>query len=295
MNDIAVSELALAARDGYMLAATLYRPASLAGPAVLINSATGVPRRYYDAFARHLAGQGLPALCYDYRGIGQSLREPIRRFSGSFTDWGEKDMPAALDFLAHSFPAAPLAVVGHSAGGQILGLADNAHRIVAAWHVAAQSGYWRLWPRAERKRLLFNWYLFQPATTALLGYYPGDWVGSARLPAGIANQWRRFCRSPHYISDENGDPLRPFNDRLDIPMHFTGFTDDRIARPGCIRALFSYYPRARIDYRSVAPADLGLSEIGHFGWFRKSFPRAEWQRAVDWLQDATTPALARSA
>lgn len=298
MSDITVTDLTFPARDGYQLAATLYRPARITGPAVLVNSATGVPRRYYGAFARHLAGQGLAVLAYDYRGIGESLREPIRRFNGSFTEWGEKDMPAALDFLAQPAPAAPLVVVGHSAGGQILGLADNAHRIAAVWNVAAQSGYWRLWPRGQRKRLLFNWYLFQPVTTALLGFYPGDWVGSARLPAGIAEQWRRFCRNPHYISDDSGEPLRPFNDRLDIPMHFTGFADDRVAPPGSIRALFAYYPKARIDYRAIAPAELGLSEIGHFGYFRKNFPATEWQHAVDWLRSVTAtpvPALARSA
>lgn len=282
-----VTDLSLAARDGYALAATLYRPSALRGPAVLINPATGVPRRFYDAFARYLTGQGLGVLSYDYRGTGQSLHGPIRAFRGRFTDWGEKDMPAALDLLAQSFPETALAVVGHSAGGQILGLADNAHRIAAAWHVAAQSGYWRLWPQRERRRLMVNWYLFQPLATRLLGFYPGDWVGSARLPAGIADQWRRFCRNPHYISDERGEPLRPFNHLLDIPMHFTGFADDPIARPGCIQALFAYYPKARIEYRAIAPAEIGQQQIGHFGYFRKNFPVAEWQHAIDWLRQAT--------
>lgn len=292
---LTVTDVTFAARDGYSLAGTLYRPALASGPAVLVNSATGVPRRYYDAFARFLAAQGLGALTYDYRGIGQSLHEPIRRFKGRFSDWGEKDMPAALDLLGRHFPGAALVAIGHSAGGQILGLADNAERLAAVWNVAAQSGYWRLWPRGERKRLLFNWFFFQPLTTRFLGFYPGDWVGSARLPAGIADQWRRFCRNPHYISDEQGLPLRPFNDRMDIPMHFTGFADDRIARPSCIQALFAYYPKARIDYRSVSPAELGLNEIGHFGYFRKSFPAAEWQRAIDWLRQAPSQPLARSA
>jgi len=40
--------------------------------AVLINSATAVPRKVYRGFAGYLAGRGCAVLTYDYRGTGDS-------------------------------------------------------------------------------------------------------------------------------------------------------------------------------------------------------------------------------
>ena len=60
--------LTLEAGDGHPLAATLYEPARPLA-AVQINSATGVPRRYYAAYARVHAAQGFAVLGYDYRGL----------------------------------------------------------------------------------------------------------------------------------------------------------------------------------------------------------------------------------
>jgi predicted alpha/beta hydrolase len=63
------------ALDGHPLAADVFPGAEIgAGPPllVIVNSAMGVSRRYYGAFARHLAGQGMQVVTYDYRGIGGS-------------------------------------------------------------------------------------------------------------------------------------------------------------------------------------------------------------------------------
>lgn len=46
------------------------------------------------------------------------------------------------------------------------------------------------------------------------------------LPPGIAKQWARWCRSPHYVSDDAGGPLRPYNEQLRAPLRLYSFTDD---------------------------------------------------------------------
>ncbi len=57
-----------------MLSARLYRPVADPRRAVVLNSATGVPREYYQHFARWLAEvQGMACLTYDYRDFGHSL------------------------------------------------------------------------------------------------------------------------------------------------------------------------------------------------------------------------------
>ena len=69
--DVAIDDrLRIPALDGFGLAATLYEPEPGAGrkdSAVLINSATAVRRRYYDAYARFLAGQGFTVVTYEGR------------------------------------------------------------------------------------------------------------------------------------------------------------------------------------------------------------------------------------
>jgi predicted alpha/beta hydrolase len=59
-------------------------------------------------------------------------------------DWALLDGAAALDFLEHEFsPDRKVSIVGHSFGGQSLGLLPRQHRIRAALIVGSQSGYWR--------------------------------------------------------------------------------------------------------------------------------------------------------
>lgn len=64
-------DLSLSCDDGRSLAATWYEPARADARAVAVmNSATGVPRHFYRAFAQWMAARGYAVLTYDYRGIG---------------------------------------------------------------------------------------------------------------------------------------------------------------------------------------------------------------------------------
>src|SRR5262249_52982075 len=67
-----VQGTAIAARDGYALAATVFTPEGPPRGTVLVNSATAVPRRFYAGFAAYLAERGFACLTYDYRGVGGS-------------------------------------------------------------------------------------------------------------------------------------------------------------------------------------------------------------------------------
>src|SRR5258708_14325190 len=118
-------DLMLPARDGVKLAATLFEPSTPNGMAILLNSGTGIPRRFYGAFAQHLSDRGFAVLTYDYRGIGQSNAPS----SAAVEHWGAVDQSSVIDHLARLRPGAPL---GHSFGGQVLGLADNIAGAAAA-------------------------------------------------------------------------------------------------------------------------------------------------------------------
>jgi predicted alpha/beta hydrolase len=283
-------DLMLPARDGVRLAATLFEPETPSGGAILLNSGTGIPRQFYGAFASHLALRGLAVLTYDYRGIGGSEAP----HAATVEQWGRIDQASMIDHLARLCPGAPLGLVGHSFGGQVLGLADNIADIDAALLICSQSGHWRHWPPGRRRlRMLALWWLLIPGLTAATGRFPGAWIGTANLPAGVARSWARWGRSPHYVCDERGRPLRPHNDAVRFPLRWLSFVDDPIAPFGAVEALRCYYPDALVERLHLTPADLGTDAVGHFGFFRKSMPRGPWDQAASWLGERLRLSQAR--
>lgn len=275
-------DLTLPARDGVTLAATLFEPRTPNGGALLINSGTGIARQFYAAFAGHLSDRGFTVLTYDYRGIGGSEKPR----AATMEDWGGIDQPSMLEHLAWLAPGSSLAVIGHSFGGQVLGLADNIADLRAAVLICSQSGHWRHWPRGRRRlRMLALWWFLIPGLTALTGRFPGSWIGTANLPSGVARSWARWGRSPHYVCDPRGQPLRPHNHAVTFPLRWMSFSDDPIAPLSAVEALRPYYPNAAVERLHLSPADLGTGAVGHFGFFRKSMPRQPWDDLASWLEN----------
>ena len=117
-----------------MLGATLFLPRGAKRHAVLINSATAVPRKVYRGFAGYLARRGCAVLTYDYRGTGDSRQKSLVGynqpkslvgFKASMADWAALDVTAAVAWMRERYKKLPLTYVGHSFGGQALGLLAN--------------------------------------------------------------------------------------------------------------------------------------------------------------------------
>jgi predicted alpha/beta hydrolase len=277
-------DITLTARDGYELAGTLYEPVDDSHHTVVISSATAVPRRYYERFASFLCSRGLRVITFDYRGIGDSLRNSIKNTKGTMRDWGEKDLAGVLDTAVARWPRARLQVVGHSAGGQFVGLVDGNQRICALLVVGAQSGYWRLWSRPRRYLFATLWYLLMPGLTRVMGYFPARRLGLGEdLPSGVALEWAQWCRNPAFIVDTDGSPLRTHFETLSSPILAYSIADDSLAPQRAVKVLLSYYKRASIEHRHVSPRDLGIASLGHFGFFRDKSETTLWQDSVQWL------------
>jgi len=60
------------------------------------------------------------------------------------SDWAALDVTAAVAWMRERYKALPLNYVGHSFGGQALGLLPNNTEISRALFIAAQAGYWKL-------------------------------------------------------------------------------------------------------------------------------------------------------
>ncbi|RYE81909.1 MAG: alpha/beta fold hydrolase, partial [Myxococcales bacterium] len=223
------TEHALRTDDGVTLGARRYDPPGGAAPVAvtLIHGATAVPQDYYDRYARWLAAHGHRVLTYDYRGIGRSRPESLRRFRATMSDWARHDARAAFAWqrAQQDELGVPGYVVGHSFGGQMIGLLDEYRQADGVVLVASQMGFWRRWPVAQWPRLALLWYGLVPAATALTGYLPGALGLRTDLPGGVAREWSRWCRHPDYLAGHHADAAPRFA-RFDRPTLLFTFDDD---------------------------------------------------------------------
>ena len=58
-----------------------------------------------------------------------------------------------------------------------------------------------------------------------------------------------------------------------------------------IESLHSFYSGAPRTMHRFAPADIGVSRIGHFGFFRPQFQGTLWTRLTAWLEPTSTTNL----
>lgn len=264
--------------NGHLLASHWYRPAGDPRGAVLIAPAIGVKQRFYSDFAAWLAEQGFLAVTFDYLGIGQSRRTPLRRLDVDIFAWARHDCSAVLAQVADAADGAPLYWLGHSLGAQVLPLVEGHERLTRIITIAAGSGYWRENSPQIRRQAWLLWHGLAPALTAVAGYFPGERIGAVGdLPAGVIRQWRRWCLHPDYLVGAEGEPVQRAFAAVKTPLLSLSFTDDEMMSARNTESLHGFYSAAPKTMRRIAPEDVGAPRIGHFGFFRRSFQPSLWE------------------
>ncbi len=284
-------EVALTARDGLALAGTVFEPRraearsrAAARLPVVVASATGVKQRYYRPFASWLASEGYRVVTFDYRGIGGSRAPGAAWHGADMHTWGEQDLAGVLAQVSGD-PAlgggrGKALVVGHSVGGQLLGLQPEPARIAASVNVASGSGDYRLWPADARWRMALLWYGIVPSVTRVVGYLPGALGIGEDLPPGVALEWARWCRTPGYLVGGPNEERRARFARFRAPILAFCFADDTYAPPDAVDAMIALYAAsAPVTKRMVSR---GEARVGHFGFFRERH-RAFWREAKAFL------------
>jgi predicted alpha/beta hydrolase len=293
LDDVFIEDITFPATDRYLLGATLFLPRGAKRHAVLISSATAVPRKIYRGFAGYLAGRGCAVLTYDYRGTGDSRQKSLVGynqvksligFKASMSDWAALDVTAAVAWMRERYKHLPLTYVGHSFGGQALGLLANNAEVSRALLIAAQAGYWKLMASPERYRVYAMLNFVGAPLTRLFGYAPG-WGGlGADLPKGVFEQWVRWVMSERYLFSDTGlGALRNFPNYQGA-MRALCFSDDPWATRPAVELLCSGFTAAKPEILTVTPADAGASKIGHLGFFRSEHRDALWRGAAEWLE-----------
>ena len=263
-------------KDQYILSGHFY-PSKLEQKSpipVLIAPATGIVKYFYHSFAEWLSTQGFDVLSFDFRGIGESLHGPLKHSKASIIQWGQLDLPASLEHLLNKTNAEQAYIIGHSAGGQLLGIMPNHHKVAKVVAVSGSTGHVK--GLSGRTKLLAP-VMFKgifPLARYTLGYGPTQVIGMGEnLPKDVAQQWAIFCGKPGYVINAVGKFITEnenYHHQIKTPITALWATDDEIATETNVKDLLRLYPNTDTKMISLKPSSYDYKQIGHMLMFKKS-------------------------
>jgi len=279
-----VATQSFTASDGYALIGTLYTPEHGIKANIVLCCATGVPQAFYRRFAEYATQFSYQVLTFDYRGVAQSAPKQLKGFKMSYLDWGTLDLAAAIDFLAQD--PIPLFMVGHSYGGQALGLAPNHAKVTAMYCFGTGAGWHGYMPFKEKMKVQVIWNIIFPPMVAVTGYLPWSKLNmGADLPIGVYQQWRKWCKNPTYFfADPEQHALIAQYAQVKTPIYAVSALDDDWALPNSRHAFMQHYRQAPMQFINISASDYGLKEIGHMGYFRKGAEKI-WDEILQAFHD----------
>lgn len=263
----------ISCKDGYQLAAQYYPAQDQSKPyPILICPATGITKNFYHAFASWLNQQGYSVLSFDFRGIGESLHGQLKDSTANINDWGLLDIPAAIEVLLERTHAQKVIIIGHSAGGQLLGIVPNYHKVAKVVAIAGSTGHVK-GLKGKTKFLapvMFN--VIFPVSSLLKGYGATQFIGMGEnLPKNVAKQWAEFCSQPGYVMNAIGKTIfHDYHHEIQCPITSFRASDDEIATQTNVEGLLSLYPNAPTKLIELKPKQYGYKYIGHMLMFKKS-------------------------
>ncbi|MBE1877693.1 serine aminopeptidase domain-containing protein [Myceligenerans pegani] len=266
------------ARDGHELGVRTFEPEGEPRGVAVIVPAFAVPASFYAGFGEWLAGHGIRAVTFDYRGFASSSGgRHLREVDADLLAWAG-DAADVVGWAAEHADGVPVTYVGHSLGSQILGLGK--YEVVdRALFVAGGN------PHAEISRSRMAWaapFAFRvllPVVIRMNGYYPGKrvrFMGNA--PAGVMRQWLRWAQHPEYLLGEVPHAADAYGS-VEMPIVSLHMTDDELVTRETTEAMERWYSGADLTHREVTPAELGGDRVGHLGFFKPRFA-AGWDRVV---------------
>lgn len=256
------------AKDGYALTATHWQnenPLAI----VAINTGTCIKREFYQRFATWLHQQNVDVLTYDYRGVGDSRPDNLKGFEASIVDWARLDIAGVIDWMAVQYPDSKRVMIGHSMGGQVIGLSENINQLHLVIPIAASYGNWQNYKSLRKLQTGLFWAILFPITTWWYGYFPAskfnwgeDW------PRGVVWDWWSWGkrRIPH-STILNHRNIPHFYQKTSIPIKAYLTADDLIATAKTIPHFKQDFANADLTIETLHPETFDVKKIGHMGMF----------------------------
>lgn len=278
---ICISERETRTKNGHNIRMTFFGANEIPHGKVLLVSAMGTKQAYYHDFATWLAEQGYLVATFDYSGTGKSRVDSLKDFDADLVDWGRFDATAAFDALAETGPNTPLYWIGHSLGGQLLGMSRLSGRVAKAITIGSGGGYWLDSPTSLKLKVWWLWFFVAPIATRLYGYFPGRKLRKVGdIPGGVMRQWRRWNLSPGYAFAAEGSELKKSFESVTIPIFSISFIDDELVSAANVETLLSMYSNAEKTAVHLSPQSISVKRIGHFGFFKPQFKASLWERFI---------------
>jgi predicted alpha/beta hydrolase len=263
---------------------------------VQFNNGTATKKEFYLSFLEYVAEHGFICCLWDYRGSGASAAVDMRNCDYTFSDYGLKDMPAMKQYLNHRFPELPFLLLGHSAGGQQVGFMHNLEGVKGMVCFAVSTGYAPHMPLGYRLKSHYFFYIFTPLSILLTGYISAKRFKIMEdLPKNVVLEWRNWCAHQDYFFHSkfagNTLPVGSFKN-YDFPIHLFWAVDDTISNEKNTHNYWKHIKSSRpVEMTRYTPQELGIKNLGHFGFFKKSRKNDIWAAAVGkleaFLSDAT--------
>jgi predicted alpha/beta hydrolase len=285
LSTLGPAPLTLTCDDDFCLDATCFEAAGTPRAIVVVAGALGVHRRFYARFAEFMAAQGVAALTFDYRGLGGSVPGEGQAELIDMAAWGAMDIDAAIRSAAALYPGAPIFLIGHSCGGQLVALAPSTKQLAGVILVSATLPHRSRYPRPDRYMLWLMWRVLLPLATLGKGHVatgvPG--MSGATAPRAVWRQWARWCRSRDYLFDPRFELNTTPASTMTAPLLSIAITDDDRAPPEAITPLLERFTASHVERRVVDARQVGFGSIGHLGFFRSKMRDALWFPVLSWM------------
>jgi len=265
------NELVIKTSDGFDIQAAYFSSSTPSKQIILIVPGVGVKAKFYEAFAKQLAQNGLPTYTFDYRGIGKSKIGHLKGFNATVSDWAELDIEAMLQYLFNKHYNQKINIIAHSGGGTILGLAPSVKKasqiLMVASPLCLRSNY-EGWSYIKMSLIVL---LLYPVISSTLGYFPSKLFRIGEdLPKGVALEWAKWGRNLNGMNPYIGDKIQRFHN-IHAPMMTISFEHDFFASKKTVLGLSTVYKNAHIQHPHFDENNMDKNAIGHFSFFKKKF------------------------
>lgn len=248
---------------------------------IVIAGATAVPPSYYDRVGDFFSKKQFIVITFTYSGMGCLNKESCSDVG--LEDWVRVDIPSVLSWIEEHFPCKPIHYVGHSYGGQVLGLFSYPENLSTLTTVAASSGYW-----LQTKSWLKNGFLLKivmPFMTAVFGYCPLQLMQfGMNVTQKTSRDWTRWCSQKGYIHNQKSLGVISRTEYpivVKYPLLRIVSPNDDYATPKNCADLWRYYDLLNVvDYQTL-PNEKG-EYPNHYNFFHPKFS-SDWNVMLDFF------------